>query len=284
MNKNTFQEAEVSHCFAFMGWKPLRYVYASRSLTKKLNVIEGNLQKYKAKSRIIIQIFVNSPIKKAVAPREQRVRDSVRGWYLVRSWCCNLCAKRGAFWLSFDYPWFWSSFCQIVYFAADADVVLILSLLSRHSHTNLVEPLVTAAIALDPVYLRGRESMNYSWRQRDTITQLYKQERCSRLENKTSIISIMLKLTSFPSGCWHRFAEHTDQSSSESEYDRSERELEGEVVRFSFLLLSWFILGFFFLGFFIWSLCCPSMFSFSRRRLLFFSSLSGSFLLSGTPS
>ncbi len=79
MNKNTFREAEVSHCFAFMGWKPLRYVYASRSLTKKLNVIEGNLQKYKAKSRIIIQIFVNSPIKKAVAPREQRVRDSVRG-------------------------------------------------------------------------------------------------------------------------------------------------------------------------------------------------------------
>ncbi len=134
--------------------------------------------------------------------------------------------------------------------------------------------------------VRTRKSINYSCGQkRHTITQLYKQERCSRLENKTSSISIMLKLTSFPSGCWHCFAEHTDQSSSESsEYDRSERELEVEVVRLSSLLLSLFILGFFFLGFFISSLCCPSMFSFSRRRLLFFSSLSGSFLLSGTPS
>lgn len=51
----------------------------------KENVIEGNLQKYKKKhSRRIIQIFVNSPIKKAVAPRERdrySVRRGIEGGY-----------------------------------------------------------------------------------------------------------------------------------------------------------------------------------------------------------
>lgn len=118
MNKNTSGEAKVPYCFAFMGWKPLRYIYASRSLQKK-NVIEGNLQKYKKKkhSRRVIQIFVNSPIKKAVAPREQG-RYSVGGGfkrgYLVRSWCCNFCAKRGAILTILPKTFVWSSFCHIV--------------------------------------------------------------------------------------------------------------------------------------------------------------------------
>lgn len=106
----------------------------------------------------------------------------------MHSWCCNLCAKRGAFWLSFEKTWFWSSFCQIVYCAADADVVLILSLLSRHSHTNLVEPLVTAAITLDPVYLWGRPKKAFNiqtGKSHKNITQLYWQEWCTGLENKT---------------------------------------------------------------------------------------------------
>lgn len=72
MNKNTFGEAEVPHCFAFMGWKPLRYIYASRSLEKKKKCYRRKSSKIQNKKQIIIQIFVNSPIKKAVAPREQR--------------------------------------------------------------------------------------------------------------------------------------------------------------------------------------------------------------------
>lgn len=55
-----------------MGWKPLRYIYASRSLEKKKKSYWRKSSKIQNKKQIIIQIFVNSPIKKAVAPREQR--------------------------------------------------------------------------------------------------------------------------------------------------------------------------------------------------------------------
>lgn len=40
--------------------------------------------------------------------------------------------------------------------AAYANIVLLLCSLSRQSDTDLVEPLVTAAITLDPVHLRNK--------------------------------------------------------------------------------------------------------------------------------
>lgn len=40
--------------------------------------------------------------------------------------------------------------------AAYANIVLLLCSLSRQSHADLVEPLVTAAITLDPIYLRNK--------------------------------------------------------------------------------------------------------------------------------
>lgn len=64
------------------------------------------------------------------------------------------------------------------------------------------------------------------------------------LHNYTGSNDVMLydsirkhfKLTSFPSGCRHRFAEHTDQSSSESS-EKGESELKPEeMVLFSCVL------------------------------------------------
>lgn len=50
---------------------------------------------------------------------------------------------------------FWSSFSSIVVWlcAAYANIVLFLCSLSRQSYTDLVEPLIAAAITLDPVDL-----------------------------------------------------------------------------------------------------------------------------------
>lgn len=44
--------------------------------------------------------------------------------------------------------------------AAYANIVLPLRSLSRQSHTDLVEPLVAAAVTLDPVYLSSEEGKN----------------------------------------------------------------------------------------------------------------------------
>lgn len=54
---------------------------------------------------------------------------------------------------------FWSSFSSVVVWlcAAYANIVLFLCSLSRQSYTDLVEPLITAAITLDPVYLKSNK-------------------------------------------------------------------------------------------------------------------------------
>lgn len=65
---------------------------------------------------------------------------------------------------------FWSSFSSVVVWlcAAYADIVLFFCSLSRKSYTDLVEPLVTAAITLDPIYLydkgcRKKCFFNFFW-------------------------------------------------------------------------------------------------------------------------
>lgn len=52
---------------------------------------------------------------------------------------------------------FWSSFSSVIVWlcAAYANIVLLLCPLSRQSYTDLVEPLIAAAVTLDPVYLKS---------------------------------------------------------------------------------------------------------------------------------
>lgn len=59
--------------------------------------------------------------------------------------------QRDDFWSSLSFP-FVVRLC-----AAYADIVLLLSALRRESHTHLVEPLVTAAVTLDPVHLQDSQ-------------------------------------------------------------------------------------------------------------------------------
>ena len=53
---------------------------------------------------------------------------------------------------------FWSSFSSFVVglCAAYTNILVVLCSLSRKSHADLVEPLVTAAVTLDPVHLKYR--------------------------------------------------------------------------------------------------------------------------------
>ena len=57
---------------------------------------------------------------------------------------------------------FWSSFSSVVVWlcAAYANIVLPLCSLSRQSHADLVEPLIAAAVTLDPVYLTSKKRRN----------------------------------------------------------------------------------------------------------------------------
>lgn len=96
------------------------------------------------------------------------------------------------------------------------------------------------------------------------------------------ILKISFKPTSFPSGCWHRFAEHTDQSSSESSEEPGS-EFDPDLL-YIFFILSLIVRDFFSGGALTLYLSLPSEFSFMKHLFGFFSSFPLCFRTSGITS